>query len=108
METSPGFRSTARFTRNLGFGFQIPVRSGLPSAIFGAGAVRFGLPSGVRGTFGVLLASHCAETATVNSAANAIVTRVFMSTGIIHPSGDLFRPESALGPVVQPDSSEYD
>jgi hypothetical protein len=28
---------------------QTPERSGLPSAVFGAGAVRFGLPSGSRG-----------------------------------------------------------
>src|SRR5919201_328416 len=30
-----------------------PDRSGLPSGVFGAGAVRFGLPSGVRGMPGV-------------------------------------------------------
>src|SRR5436190_17100393 len=111
METSPGLRSTARFTRNLGFGFQIPVRSGLPSGILGAGAVRIGLPSGVRGTFGVLLASHCPEAAPVKSAATAIVRKLFMSTGIIHPSRDLFRLEStpAMGrTVVQPDGSKDD
>src|SRR5262252_560506 len=32
-------------------GSQVPDRSGLPSFVFGAGAVRIGLPSFVRGTF---------------------------------------------------------
>src|SRR5262245_46659094 len=32
---------------------QMPERSGLPSAVFGAGAARFALPSGSRGTPGV-------------------------------------------------------
>src|SRR6516162_6164078 len=32
---------------------QIPDRSGLPSAVFGAGAESFGFPSGVRGIPGV-------------------------------------------------------
>src|SRR5947209_13238439 len=37
-----------------------PERSGLPSAVRGAGAVRFGLRSGVRGMPGVGYFSHCA------------------------------------------------
>src|SRR5579859_7477182 len=40
--------------------FQSPERSGLPSAVFGAGAVRLGLPSAVRGIPEVLRCSHCA------------------------------------------------
>src|SRR5882762_8795255 len=41
------------FARYLPSGFlQIPVRSGLPSGVFGTGAVRLGFPSGVRGVFG--------------------------------------------------------
>src|SRR5689334_10684150 len=40
--------------------FQIPERSGLPSAVLGARADRFGLPSRVRGTPGVGYRSHCA------------------------------------------------
>src|ERR1700686_359976 len=43
---------------------QMPDRSGLPSAVFGAGADRFGFPSGVRGTPGVGEFSHCAESGT--------------------------------------------
>src|SRR3954467_15844745 len=37
-----------------------PEKSGWPSAAFGAGAVRFGLPSAVLGTFGVGYFNHCA------------------------------------------------
>ena len=39
----------------------MPDRSGLPSANFGAGAVRFGLPSGVLGVFAAGYGGHCAE-----------------------------------------------
>src|SRR5438128_777983 len=41
----------------------MPLRSGLPSAVRGAGADRFGLPSAVRGTPGVGYSSHWAEPA---------------------------------------------
>src|SRR5689334_14858462 len=41
---------------------QSPERSGLPSEALGAGAVRFGLPSGVRGMPGVGWSSHWAVT----------------------------------------------
>src|SRR6202161_986034 len=67
MLTSPGFRSAAKFMvylTPLGC-CQIPDRSGLPSAAFGAGAVRFGLPSAVRGIPGDGIFSHWAETGTV-------------------------------------------
>src|SRR5688500_912216 len=40
---------------------QMPERSGLPSVVFGAGAERFGEPSGSRGIPGVLYPCHCAE-----------------------------------------------
>src|SRR6185295_18867773 len=40
---------------------QSPVKSGLPSAVRGAGASRFGLPSGVRGTPRVGYDGHCAD-----------------------------------------------
>ena len=43
--------ATLSSNRPSGF-LQIPVRSGLPSAVFGAGAVRLGLPLGVRGVLG--------------------------------------------------------
>src|SRR5438128_6314185 len=42
-----------------------PERSGLPSAVRGAGAVRFGLASGVRGMPGVGYFSHCAASGVV-------------------------------------------
>src|SRR5207247_7110648 len=42
---------------------QIPVRSGLPSAVLGAGAVRFGFPLGRRGVFGSGTFTHCADAA---------------------------------------------
>src|SRR6266849_5897946 len=59
---SLGLRSAAIFRR---YGLfigprQMPERSGLPSAVFGAGAERFGLPSGKRGTPGVAKLIHCA------------------------------------------------
>ena len=38
----------------------MPERSGLPSAVFGAGADRFGRPFGSRGISGVLNPIHCA------------------------------------------------
>src|ERR1700687_3113037 len=40
---------------------QFPEKSGLPSAVRGAGAVKSGLPSGVLGTPGVPYRGHCAE-----------------------------------------------
>src|SRR5215470_1012198 len=38
---------------------QTPERSGLPSPVRGAGAVRFGFPSAVRGIPGVRYCAHC-------------------------------------------------
>ena len=40
-----------------------PDKSGLPSAAFGAGADKIGLPSGVRGVFGSVTVTHCANAA---------------------------------------------
>src|SRR2546428_13560466 len=48
-----GIPSAATLFKYLPSGFlQIPVRSGLPSRVLGAGAVRLGLPAAVRGMFG--------------------------------------------------------
>src|SRR5262245_25476580 len=44
---------------------QRPVRSGLPSAVRGAGAARFGLRSGVRGMPGAGYFIHCASSGVV-------------------------------------------
>src|SRR5580692_9070918 len=59
---SEGFNPAAMFARWPGPAFSIhrPERSGLPSAVRGAGAVRLGLPSAVRGMPGVGRLSHCA------------------------------------------------
>src|ERR1700735_4487222 len=47
---SSGFRSAAMLARYFGdILFQTPDRSGLPSAVRGAGAARFALPLGKRG-----------------------------------------------------------
>src|SRR2546425_6706439 len=56
---------------------QIPDRSGLPSGVFGAGAERFALPSGIRGIPGVGYCTHCAEAGT-NVAATTIDVRSFI------------------------------
>ena len=50
-----------------------PVSSGRPSAVRGAGAERFGLPSAVRGIPGVASVSHCAD---ANGVADANKTNV--------------------------------
>jgi hypothetical protein len=52
------------------FGSHMPLRSGLPPAR-GAGAVRFGEPSALRGTLGVGTSNHWA--ASGNAAANRTV-----------------------------------
>src|SRR6476660_2393518 len=52
----------ARSWSALVLGIHTPDRSGCPSAVTGAGALRFGLPSAGRGTPGVGVFSHWAET----------------------------------------------
>ena len=53
--------SAARFARYFWLGAcQMPEKSGLPSAVLGAGAFRFALPSGRRGIPGVGRFNHCA------------------------------------------------
>src|SRR5439155_15842197 len=54
--------SAATLSRYLPSGFlHRPVRSGLPSAVFGKGAERFGLPPGKRGVLGSGTFTHCAN-----------------------------------------------
>src|SRR5687767_10255184 len=67
--TSAGRRSDAILRRYPGCGDAIhrPERSGLPSAVRGAGAVRLGLPSAERGMPGVRSFSHCACGAVLNA-----------------------------------------
>src|SRR5881396_788412 len=47
---------------------QIPDKSGLPSAVRGAGAARLGLPSALRGVPGVGYFSHCAVSGVASAA----------------------------------------
>src|SRR5688572_12805784 len=77
---SPGLRFKAMSKNCLRVGPQSrhgvahkPERSGLPSGDLGAGAARFGLPSGKRGMPGVGVFNHCAcaDTVTSNTAATA-------------------------------------
>src|SRR5712671_3181427 len=51
-----------------------PVKSGLPSAVFGTGAARLGLPSAVLGRFAVGYFNHCAEAAAGQPRAALIAT----------------------------------
>src|SRR4051794_28628874 len=68
---SGGVIPTARSCRPRVLGVQTPERSGCPSAVLGAGAVRLGLPSAPRGTFGEGVFSHCPEAGPHNAATNA-------------------------------------
>src|SRR5262245_22266259 len=53
---------------------QMPERSGLPSAVRGAGALRFTLPSAPCGTPGSARLGHCAETEGERTVAMATTT----------------------------------
>src|SRR5215471_17417844 len=69
---------------------QMPEKSGLPSGCFGAGAFMFGLPSAVRGTFGVGYLSHCAcDARGADSRATATDTAIAAFTALPsrHPNG---------------------
>src|SRR5579863_4929890 len=62
--SSPGLKSAAMLTRYFALAVpQMPERSGLPSALRGAGAARFGLPSRVRGVPLPGTCNHCAAMA---------------------------------------------
>src|SRR5438132_14411445 len=56
----------------------IPDRSGLPSAVRGAGAARFGLPSAVRGMPGVGCFNHCAPSGVVKADTRIAKAMVFI------------------------------
>src|SRR5665213_133136 len=55
-------------------GSQMPERSGLPSAVFGAGAARSTLPSAGRGRPGVLKSIHCADAGAARNTPSERVT----------------------------------
>src|SRR5215813_1885737 len=62
---------------------QMPERSGWrPSGVLGAGALRFGLPSAVRGMFGVGNPIHCAA-AVADRSAQAAATSVVRIFGLM-------------------------
>src|SRR6266571_9538108 len=76
---SPGFRSAAMLRSYLSeILCHRPDMSGLPSAVRGAGAVRLGLPPGVRGMPGVGCFSHCAASGVVSADRMIAKTTVFI------------------------------
>src|SRR5262245_27454042 len=84
---------------------QMPERSGLPSAVRGAGAVRSGCPAAFRGTFGVRIAGHCAA----SSIGVIAKTKTAIRTFIKFPPdpGSSLRPqhEALCAPIVDDLSS---
>src|SRR5580658_9350689 len=89
---SPGFRPEVIFPAYpSSLARQSPERSGLPSAVFGAGAVRFGLPSALRGIPGVGYFSHWAA---AGPPKNQHITIAAMA-------GDLFMRTSLLNATIR-------
>src|ERR1700693_2740403 len=76
MDSSPGFRSPARFRTLGGSGSQIPVRSGLPSDRRGAGAFRFGSPFWSRG-IPLSVTFHWAASGAHSAAARNALSPIF-------------------------------
>src|SRR5205814_8840240 len=60
----------------LSSGAHIPEKSGLPSAVLGAGASRFGVPLVLRGTPALGYFSHCATTDVAIAQHSAVPARV--------------------------------
>src|ERR1051325_12252317 len=65
----------------------MPEKSTLPSGVRGAGAVRFGFPSAVRGTPGVGYGGHCAKTDEPDATQTAIA--IALIDHFIHNPPDL-------------------
>src|SRR4029453_1593183 len=88
---SSGFRSAAMLREYFGDTlFHRPERSGLPSAVRGAGAVRLGFPSAVRGIPGVGTFSHCANAGVaVHPAMTKYETKAKRARTFIDPPRDL-------------------
>src|SRR4051812_23884061 len=77
---SSGFKSAAMLREYLGeILVHSPDRSGLSSSVRGAGAARFGLPSGVRGKPGVEWCSHCAPSGTLKATVTTAINEAFMT-----------------------------
>src|SRR6185295_17234145 len=98
---SPGFRSLAMFPTYPAPGFHSPVISGLPSAVFGAGAVMFGLPSGVRGIPAVGC-FHCTAGSALATSAILIIQRVIMAVlrKVFCERKSLFRYKCQIGSFI--------
>src|SRR5258708_26305098 len=76
---SPGLRSATLPTApSLVTICHRPARSGLPSAVRGAGAVRFGLPAAVRGMPGVRYCAHCAASGVIHAVKMIAVVKIFI------------------------------
>src|ERR1700730_5525915 len=99
--------SAARSCRDLVLGIHTPDRSGWPSAAFGAGALRSGLPSAPRGTPGVGVSSHCAESGAARMAAKTSPILTVITIGPIGLSAQLtgYRTTSGLIVVSDPHRS---
>src|SRR5580658_8024242 len=82
-----------------------PVKSGLPSAVRGAGAERFGLPSAVRGMPGVGCCNHCAARGVTNGARTIAVRKIFIDPNI--SSQPLYTAERVILRAPDPRSIRY-
>ena len=95
---SPFFTACAR-SKTARDACQMPERSGLPSAVVGAGAERLGEPSGSRGIPGVLYPCHCAEAeAVIRHASNAPIG----TPGTLGTPGTYRLPTVQFGVPVPP------
>src|SRR5579883_1992857 len=78
---------------------QMPLRSGLPSAVLGVGALRFGFPSAVRGTPGVGYEGHWAISAegikAITMASAAVIRASYHSTGLPGSNSQTSVPDPA-------------
>src|SRR5437773_6469970 len=63
---------------------QRPERSGLPSTVRGTGAVKLGLPSGVRGIPGVGWFNHWTASGALNATVTMAIREAFIVTTSLH------------------------
>src|SRR5262245_25121563 len=92
-----------------------PERSGLLSAVRLNGAVRLGVPSGLRGVPGSAMSSHCAAAADAHSsripdaaarriAADGIATRFRITTPPLGPPNTSAPPNPKILPLLRDDA----
>src|SRR5258705_3904349 len=89
--------ASVRFVR-----IQMPERSGLPSAVRGAGALRFGLPSAPFGTPGFECSAHCADSDAEKAATMAADTTT-VNDRFMSPSNEC--PSTPVPPTATPGDS---